>query len=78
MLGVFCVPELAGVRDVVGTGGSDFDLLVEMRSERGCVFCVCACQCSKSNVRQALDLCAKRGACRLLTKQGLYNIWAFT
>ena len=42
MLGVFCVPELAGVRDVVGTGGSDFDLLVEMRSERGCVFCVCA------------------------------------
>ena len=36
------MPELAGVRDVVGTGGSDFDLLVEMRSERGCVFCVCA------------------------------------
>ena len=68
MLGVFCVPELAGVRDVVGTGGSDFDLLVEMRSE-GDVFS--ACVPVNLNVRRALNVCAERGAC--LINEGLFG-----
>jgi hypothetical protein len=55
------------VRDVVGTGGSDFDLLVEMRSEGMCFLCVCQilmCAVRRTKARAAY-----------LKKQGAFAIW---